>query len=155
MSTILTVANLRKEKAHEVLLAAAARVTLRHPHVQFLIAGDGPRMAELRAMADTLRIAGNVRFLGHREDIPALLAEADAFVLPSRSEAFPNGAIEAMAAGLPVIAGAVGGLSISSRTVRRECWSGRTIRSPSRTRSSRWSCRPSGRLPSARPRVTR
>jgi len=110
VSTILTVANLRKEKAHEVLLAAAARLTLRHPHVQFLIAGDGPRMAELRAMADTLRIAGNVRFLGHREDIPALLAQADAFVLPSRSEAFPNSAIEAMAAGLPVIASAVGGL---------------------------------------------
>jgi glycosyltransferase involved in cell wall biosynthesis len=110
VSTILTVANLRKEKAHEVLLTAAAKVTLHHPHLQFLIAGDGPRMSELRAMAESLRIAGNVHFLGHREDIPALLAEADAFVLPSRSEAFPNGAIEAMAAGLPVIAGAVGGL---------------------------------------------
>jgi len=110
VSTILTVANLRKEKAHEVLLAAAARLTLRHPQLQFLIAGDGPRMGELRAMVDTLRLAGHVRFLGHREDIPALLARADAFVLPSRSEAFPNGAIEAMAAGLPVIASAVGGL---------------------------------------------
>ena len=110
VSTILTVANLRKEKAHEVLLAAAARLAIRHPHLQFLIAGDGPRMAELRAMADTLRLTNHVRFLGHQEDVPALLAKADAFVLPSRSEAFPNGAIEAMAAGLPVIASATGGL---------------------------------------------
>lgn len=110
VSTVLTVANLRKEKAHEVLLAAAAQLASRHPHLRFKIAGDGPRLSELRALADSLGIADRVAFLGHREDVPALLAEADAFVLPSRSEAFPNGAIEAMAAGLPVIASATGGL---------------------------------------------
>lgn len=110
ITTIATVANLRKEKAHEVLLAAAARLLVRHPQLRFVIAGDGPRLGELRELAHTLRIAGNVTFLGHCEDVPAVLAEADAFVLPSRSEAFPNGAIEAMAAGLPVVASAVGGL---------------------------------------------
>jgi glycosyltransferase involved in cell wall biosynthesis len=110
VTRILTVANLRAEKAHEVLLRAAARVLPLHPELQFQIAGDGPRMEELRALADSLGIANHVSFLGHREDVPALLAAADAFVLPSRSEAFPNGAIEAMAAGLPVVASAVGGL---------------------------------------------
>lgn len=108
--TIATVANLRKEKAHEVLLAAAARLLLHQPQLRFVIAGDGQRMSELRALAASLHIAANVTFLGHCEDVPALLADADAFVLPSRSEAFPNGAIEAMAAGLPVVASAVGGL---------------------------------------------
>jgi glycosyltransferase involved in cell wall biosynthesis len=110
IATVATVANLRREKAHEVLLAAAARLAPRHADLTFLIIGDGPRDAELRALAASLGVAGRVEFLGHREDVPALLARADLFVLPSRSEAFPNGAIEAMAAGLPVIASRVGGL---------------------------------------------
>jgi glycosyltransferase involved in cell wall biosynthesis len=110
VTTILTVANLRREKAHEVLLAAAAELGPRHPHLRFLIAGDGPRAAELRVLAKTLGVDAQVTFLGHREDVAALLATADAFVLPSRSEAFPNGAIEAMAAGVPVIATRTGGL---------------------------------------------
>jgi glycosyltransferase involved in cell wall biosynthesis len=110
VTTVLTVANLRKEKAHEVLLGAAARLAPRHPQLKFLIAGDGPRYAELRALAQRLDVEHQVRFLGHTEDVPSLLAQADVFVLPSRSEAFPNGAIEAMAAGLPVIASRVGGL---------------------------------------------
>jgi len=110
VSRILTVANLRQEKAHEVLLAAAAQLMPRYPQLQFEIAGDGPRLAELRELARTLGLGDRVVFLGHREDVPALLAQADAFVLPSRSEAFPNGAIEAMAAGLPVVASATGGL---------------------------------------------
>jgi glycosyltransferase involved in cell wall biosynthesis len=110
VTTVLTVANLRAEKAHEVLLAAAAHLRSRHPHLHFVIAGDGPRAAELRTLAATLGVETQVTFLGHREDVPALLAAADVFVLPSRSEAFPNGAVEAMAAGVPVIASRVGGL---------------------------------------------
>ncbi len=51
-----------------------------------------------------------VTFLGHRDDVPARLAEADIFVLPSRSEAFPNAVLEAMAAGLPIVASGVGGI---------------------------------------------
>jgi len=109
-TTILTVANLRSEKAHEVLLAAAAELRTRHPYLRYVIAGDGPRRTELTRLASSLGLDAQVSFLGHREDVPALLADADVFVLPSRSEAFPNSAIEAMAAGLPVIASRVGGL---------------------------------------------
>src|SRR5439155_26579608 len=49
-------------------------------------------------------------FLGHRDDVAERLADADIFVLPSRSEALPNAVIEAMAAGLPIVASAVGGI---------------------------------------------
>jgi len=82
----------------------------RHPHLVMELVGDGPRRAELERLVASRGLASRVRFLGHREDVPALLAASDLFVLPSRSEAFPNGAMEAMAAGLPVIASAVGGL---------------------------------------------
>jgi glycosyltransferase involved in cell wall biosynthesis len=107
---IITVANLRREKAHDVLLDAAASLVRTQPDLTFSIVGDGPLRADLERRAGQLGLDGRVTFLGHREDVPALLAESDLFVLPSRSEAFPNGVLEAMAAGLPVIARAVGGL---------------------------------------------
>jgi glycosyltransferase involved in cell wall biosynthesis len=108
--TIVTVANLRPEKGHETLLASAAALVRVDPRLRFQIVGDGPRRRALEELSEARGLAANVEFLGHREDIPALLAAADVFVLSSRSEAFPNGAIEAMAAGLPVVASAVGGL---------------------------------------------
>jgi glycosyltransferase involved in cell wall biosynthesis len=108
--TIVTVANLRREKAHEVLIAALATLAPRHPELTLQIVGDGPRRQELEGLVSAHGLDRQVRFLGHREDVASLLAAADLFVLPSRSEAFPNGAMEAMAAGLPVVACAVGGL---------------------------------------------
>ena len=110
MRCAITVGNLRPEKSHETLIAAAAQLAGTCPGLRYQIVGDGPRSAELRALAEARGVAGIIDFLGHREDVPALLAAADVFVLPSRSEAFPNGVIEAMAAGLPVVACAVGGL---------------------------------------------
>jgi L-malate glycosyltransferase len=107
---IVTVANLRSEKGHDVLLEAAQLVLRRYPDAEFVLAGDGPRRSALEAQARGLDIAPRVRFLGHCDNIPALLADCDAFVLPSRSEAFPNGILEAMAAGLPVVASRVGGI---------------------------------------------
>jgi glycosyltransferase involved in cell wall biosynthesis len=107
---VITVANLRPEKDHETLIAAAAELATSCPNLRYQIVGDGPRRKVLEQLARTRGVDHLFEFLGHREDVPALLAAADVFVLPSRSEAFPNGAIEAMAAGLPVVACAVGGL---------------------------------------------
>jgi glycosyltransferase involved in cell wall biosynthesis len=107
---VITVANLRPEKSHETLIGAAALLAADFPDVQFQIVGDGPRRAALEARVRASGLERTVVFLGHREDVSQLLGAADVFVLPSRSEAFPNGAIEAMASGLPVVASAVGGL---------------------------------------------
>jgi L-malate glycosyltransferase len=107
---IVTVANLRLEKAHEVLIEAASMVLRRCPDAEFLVAGDGPRRSELETLARVRGVDGRMRFLGHQEDVPGLLATSDLFVLPSRSEAFPNAVLEAMAAGLPVVASRVGGI---------------------------------------------
>ena len=108
---ITTVANLRLEKAHETLLESAARLVREYPDVEFQFVGGGRRLEELKGLAGRLGVEHHVRFLGHREDVPALLAESDIFALTSRSEAFPNGVLEAMAAGLPVVASDVGGVA--------------------------------------------
>lgn len=106
--TIVTVANLRPEKCHDVLIKAFAR--LEPADVRLRIIGDGPCRPALERLARAESADTRIAFLGHREDVADLLAAADLFVLPSRSEAFPNAVLEAMAAGVPVIASAVGGV---------------------------------------------
>jgi glycosyltransferase involved in cell wall biosynthesis len=110
LRSVITVANLRPEKSHETLIDAAALLTADFPDVRFQIVGGGSRREALEALVRARHLEERITFLGHREDVSELLTQADIFVLPSRSEAFPNSAIEAMAAGLPVVASAVGGL---------------------------------------------
>ena len=76
------------------MIAAARLLAADFPDVKFHIVGGGPRRAELEALVRTHRLEDRVLFLGHREDVGALLGGSDVFVLPSRSEAFPNGAIK-------------------------------------------------------------
>jgi glycosyltransferase involved in cell wall biosynthesis len=107
---VVVVANLRPEKGHDVLMAAAVNVLRRYPDAQFEIAGGGPQLEALLARAEALGVLHACTFLGHRDDVPARLADGDIFVLPSRSEAFPNAVLEAMATGLPIVASGVGGI---------------------------------------------
>jgi glycosyltransferase involved in cell wall biosynthesis len=104
---VLTVGRLDEQKGHACLLEAARLV----PDAQFALAGDGPLDDLLRDRAARLGVADRIRFLGRREDIAALLACADLFVLPSRYEGLPLAVLEAMAAAVPVVATDVGGTS--------------------------------------------
>ena len=103
---VLCVARLEQQKGLTHLLEAAAGV----PDAAFAIAGDGPDRAALERQARVLGISDRVRFLGFREDVPTLLAAASVFVLPSLYEGLPLAALEAMAAGKPVVATDIGGL---------------------------------------------
>jgi glycosyltransferase involved in cell wall biosynthesis len=99
---------LRPGKGHDVLLASVPRVLERFPGTRFVVAGGGELEGELMTKAEGLGPA--VLFLGHRPDIPNLLAASDLVVLPSRSEALPTVAMEAAAAGRAMVASRVGGV---------------------------------------------
>ncbi len=107
---IVMVANLRPEKGQDTLLAAAPRILARYPDASFTFVGDGPRREALELLTRALGISERVRFMGENRDVAPILAGHDLFVLPSRSEAFPNALIEAMATALPVVATDVGGI---------------------------------------------
>lgn len=107
---IVMVANLREEKGHDTLIDAAPRVVAARPETKFLIVGDGPLRSALERRVASLGLGGSFEFLGERHDVPALLAASEIFVLPSRTEASPNGVLEAMAAGVPIVATRVGGI---------------------------------------------
>ncbi len=110
------VARLVSEKGHDVLLDALELLERRPPHTptSVLIAGDGPLAraieARARAIRGPVRVALELRSIPHDEAL-ALHAACDVALLPSRHEAFGLGAAEAMALGVPMLAGAVGGLS--------------------------------------------
>ncbi len=108
-TTVLTcVGRLAAQKNLGALLEAFA--TMGDLDAVLLLAGAGPQRAALEAVAERLGIAERVRFLGVRRDVPDLLAATDVFVLPSLWEGNPLGILEAMAAGVPVVATRVGGV---------------------------------------------
>ena len=98
-----------RTKNHSLFLRAAAHLRSEFPQIEFVLVGDGPLRKELEAEAARLAPDGAVRFLGDRQDIPAILASLDVSVLPSASESLSNAIIESMAAGVPVVASRVGG----------------------------------------------
>ena len=107
---IAAVANMNTEtKGHTDLVHAAAEVCRDFPRARFLLVGDGCECARLEDLTRRLDLEANVLFLGKRNDVPRILACCDVFVSSSRAEGLPNSVLEAMAAGIPVVATRVGG----------------------------------------------
>lgn len=102
-----SVGRLVSVKNYDLLLRAVAG--LMDIRAELVLVGDGPERPALERRASELGLSGRVHFTGHRDDVAGLMAAFDIFVLPSISEGMSNTLLEAMAAGLPVIASAVGG----------------------------------------------
>ena len=101
----LAIGRLHPNKGFSLLLEALAKTR----EVRLAIAGDGPLRRDLEQLAKDIGVAARVDFLGWRDDVPALMAEADFLVCPSLHEPLGNVVIEAWSAGLPVVATASDG----------------------------------------------
>jgi glycosyltransferase involved in cell wall biosynthesis len=104
------VGRLAPVKDHELFLRTARLVAERRRDAHFVVVGGGPREPELRSLAADLGLDGRVHFLGFRTDLPRIYAGLDVLALTSRHEGTPLSLLEAMAAGCPVVATAVGGV---------------------------------------------
>lgn len=92
------------------LIDAVPLILERDPSVHFLIVGEGPERDRLEALASTHGVTNQVLFTGHRDDVGRVLAAVDVLAMSSLSEGLPFAAMEAMAAGVPVVASRVGAL---------------------------------------------
>ncbi len=108
---LVSAGGLEERKGFDVLLDAFARLGDRRAWLA--IAGDGPDAEALRRRAERLGVQGRVRFLGHRRDMPEVLASADVFVLASRKDSLANVMLEAMSLGVPVVATDTGGVPLA------------------------------------------
>lgn len=97
-------------KGHALFLQAAKRILKKVPSCRFPIIGDGPLREELERLASTLGLDGVVHFLGWQRDLERIYADLDLCVLSSLNEGTPLSILEAMAAGVPVVAADVGGV---------------------------------------------
>ncbi len=98
-------------KGHRFLVDAVALLRQRYHNLRLVIIGTGDQHDALLRQAEKAEISHAIHLLGHREDVDICLAGLDCFVLPSLNEGMGRALIEAMAAGLPVVASRVGGIS--------------------------------------------
>lgn len=106
---VVYVGRLLQVKGVEYGIRAFASALAQSPGMHMALAGEGDQLDHLKCLALELGIRENLTFLGVRNDLPDLLSAADSVLLPSLNEGFPRAAIEAMAAGKPIIATRVGG----------------------------------------------
>jgi glycosyltransferase involved in cell wall biosynthesis len=106
---VTALGRLDRLKGVDILLEAWTDVATDHDSAVLLLAGDGPERPSLERMVETRRLPG-VRFLGQRADVRPVLWASDVLSMPSRYEALPMAALEALACGVPVVASRIGGI---------------------------------------------
>jgi glycosyltransferase involved in cell wall biosynthesis len=106
---VVCVAKMLEQKGHRYLVEALRSSELRNAPLHAVLVGDGPLREAIHEDARGAGVLDRLHFVGNRSDVPSVLAAADAFVLPSLWEGLPMALLEAMAAGLPLVATAVAG----------------------------------------------
>lgn len=106
---LITTAMMKEQKGHRFLIEAARQITSEEPRSHLLFVGDGHLRSDLERQVRELKLTEHIHFLGSRHDVRELLLESDIFVLPSLFEGLSIALLEAMAAGVPVVATAVSG----------------------------------------------
>ena len=106
----VTVAALREQKGHRILVMAIPQILKAHPDLSFVWCGTGPLESELRRMVAAYGIQHAVHFAGRRLDVRRFLAAGDLFVFPTLFEGLPLALLEAMSAGLPVVSSDTGAI---------------------------------------------
>ncbi len=111
-AVLVHVSNFRSLKRVDDVVAIFAEARRRAPEraMTLQLVGDGPEHERIRGLVQAADLDEAVQFLGERTDLPAVLRNADLFLLPSESESFGLAALEAMSCGVPVIASRVGGV---------------------------------------------
>ena len=112
---IVSVGRLSREKGHMDLILAAKHLLKRRPELPFriVIVGEGPERGRLESAVQTLQLEGRVMLAGYRHRVGPFYRLADLFALPSHSEGTAQVLLEAMAAGTPIVATAVGGIPLA------------------------------------------
>lgn len=107
---LMTAGRLHRQKCYDHLIQAMPMVQAAFPTVKLLILGEGEEENNLKKLVNSLELKEKIIFMGLRPDVDRMLQCSELFVLPSRWEGLPNALMEAMAAGKPVVATAVGGV---------------------------------------------
>lgn len=105
---ILSIGELNRNKNHEVIIKAISK--LNNPNIYYIICGQGPLENHLRDLAKELGLDNQVKLVGYRQDIDEICKVTDIFVFPSKREGLGMAALEAMAAGLPIITSNIHGI---------------------------------------------
>lgn len=105
--SLVMVARFDRQKDHETLIEAFQYI----PNAFLELVGDGPKLEEIKALVEQKSLADRVKFWGYRDNIAEIIAQSQIFTLVSHWEGFPYTIIEAMRAGLPVVASDVGGVA--------------------------------------------
>jgi len=100
---LLSVGRLAREKGHDLLLQALAKIRESYPHAHLTILGSGEEESSLRCLSHELHVSEALDLPGHVSELSSWYAQATLFVLPSRFEGMPNALLEAAAAGLPLV----------------------------------------------------